>query len=241
MCSWFLFVCFLLPLFYFTDVPKVTVLQNTMAKLPCPHTKRDASWSRLQNSEHVILVSTENGRERRTDKRFSCQADNSLVILNVKPSDSRMYFCNQIQIYLEVTTDPSVVTPATPRLGLDLGPGQNGVTADKENQQSSDFWKVPAGVVVGAALTLLSILTLRLCLKKSRETNTDVDKPATEGIYEEIEEREEQADVESPYWISEMPSASAPPYNNLYSTVNKLKTKGHSSEECVYYLAQTPP
>lgn len=233
MCSWFLFACFLLPLLYFTDDPKVTVLQNKTAKLPCSHTKGDVSWSRLRNGERVILVSSKNGREIITDKRFGYQADNSLVILKVKPSDSGMYFCNRSKIYLEVTTDPSVVTPATPR--------NSGLGLDTENQQSSDFWKVPAGVIVGAALTLLSILTLRLCSKKSRETNTDVDKPGAEVIYEEIEAGEEQADVESPYWVSETLSASTPPNNNLYSTVNKLKTTGRSSEVCVYYLAQNPP
>ncbi|XP_041790066.1 uncharacterized protein LOC121604573 [Chelmon rostratus] len=238
----------------FTDTPKKTFLQNTMAILPCPHREGDVIWSRYINGEKVILVSIESGIEKIPDKHYGSLADNSLLIHNVKPSDSAMYLCNGAQIYLEVTTDPNMVdhnagnVPVTERKdesAFGLGPAAAG-DADTESQQSSDSWKVPVGVVMGAALALLAVLSLRFCSKKRRETNTSLDKTVAESIYEEIEAGVEQprreSDVESPYYCTSItPCSSTPPNNNLYSAVNKLKTKGPSSEECVYYLAQNPP
>lgn len=212
----------------------MTVLQKEDARLPCPHKTGDISWSRSINDKQVILVSFKNGRERRTDKRFGYLADNSLFIMKVRPSDSGIYFCNQSRIFLEVATDPSMVTPATPRHGPDFGPGQEGDAADTENQRSSDFfWKVLVGVAVGVALTLLSALTLTICSRRTRATSTD-DRTAAEVIYEEIGAGEEQprggSDTESPYClISQTASPSSPPEN-------KRKT----NEQHVYYTAQIP-
>ncbi|KAG8014506.1 Growth arrest-specific protein 8 [Nibea albiflora] len=139
------------------------------------------------------------------------------------------------------------VTPRIDGMGFGLGQGEKGIAADAENQHSSDFWKIPVGAVVGAALMLLSILTMRLISKKRRQTNASVDKSGTEAIYEEIQAGTQQprreSDVESPYYctsFSEIPSTSTSPNDNLYSTVNKIKTKGCSKEECVYYLAEDP-
>lgn len=246
----FIIMYYLLLPFYFADVLQINVLQNTVATLPCPHAEGDISWTHLSNSKHVTLVSIKNGIKNTLHQRYDLLANKSLVIRNVEPSDERMYFCNQRKTaYLKVTTDPNMV-PVTPRndgLGFGLGPGQKGDAADSENQQPSDFWKVPVGVVVGAALALLVVLTLRLCSKLKTQTNSNLDKTETEVIYEEIEAGEEKprrgSEVESPYYwtsISDAPSSSTPPNNNLYSQVNKLRTKGRSSGECVYYLAQNP-
>lgn len=228
-------------LFYFTDFTNKTVQQNTVATLPCPHKKGDVTWSRYTNGERVTLVTIKNGIEQKTDPRFGSLADNSLVIINVTSSDSVMYLCNKAQIYLIVTTD----APVTPR---NDGPGQKGIATDTENQQPSDFLKVPIGVVVGAALVLLVIFTLRFCSKNRLERNTNLDKTVTEVIYEEIgavgEQPGGESYFESPYYctsISEMPThSSTPPSNNLYSTVNKRTAEGRSSEECVYSLTQNP-
>lgn len=212
-----------------------------MAVLPCPHKKGDISWSRFINGEKILLVSFKNGRETRTDKRFGYQADNSLVIMKVEPSDSGMYFCNQSQIYLEVTTDPSAVTLRPGGRGLDLGPGREGDAADTENQQSSDLWKVLAGVIVAVSLALLSVFTWRICSRRTRVTKT-TSRTRDEEIYDDIGAAEEQprggSDEEPHYWTSETQSPITTPDNHLYSTINRLET--NSGEQQVYYLAQNP-
>ncbi|XP_038590407.1 uncharacterized protein LOC119914931 [Micropterus salmoides] len=259
-----LYLCFLLVGCFchrFADIPVTTVLQNTVAVLPCPHKKGNVEWSRYIGGERVILVTIENGEEKKTNKCYGSQADNSLLITNVQSTDSAMYMCNKSQIYLKVTTDPNMVgpnagnAPVTPRndgLGFGSVPGLRGEAAaeeaDTEKQRSSDLWKVPVGVLVGAASVLLVFFTLRFCSKKKAGTNSNMVETVTEVIYEEIKDGEEQprteSDVESPYYwasITETPSSLSPPNYNQYSTINKLKTGGRSYEECVYYFAQNPP
>ncbi|CAK6983361.1 Hypothetical predicted protein, partial [Scomber scombrus] len=243
-----------------TQISK-TVLKGTVAQLPCPppHLPQgDVTWSRYMGGQKVILVTIQNGQERIPDKHYGSLADGSLVITNVKINDSMMYLCNGKQIYLQVTTDPNMlvpsarpedgnvaVTPVNDRPDFGLGPGQDGEAA-AEDQQSSDFWKVAVGAVIGAALVILTALMLRFYLKKRTERNTNNNKPVTEVIYEEIETMPPRmdSDVECPYYwasISETPSTSTPPpADNLYSTVNKLRTKECSNQEYVYALAQNP-
>lgn len=244
----------LIAAFYFTGVPIVTALQNSQATLPCPDTKQDVTWTRFLNGKRLTLVIIKNGKKEIMDENFDSLPEKSLVVKKVSASDSTMYLCNQQKVYLNMTTDPNMVdaenVPVTPRnngLGFGLGQGEKGIVADAENQHPSDFWKIPVGAVVGAALMLLSVLTMRLISKKRRERNANVDKSGTEVIYEEIQAGMQQprreSDVESPYYctsFSEIPSTSTSPNDNLYSTVNKLKTKGRSNEECVYYLAEDP-
>lgn len=172
-----------------------------MAVLPCPHKSGDVFWSRLRNSKSIILVSFSNGEVRKFEKGFNWQADNSLVIIKAKPNDSAMYFCNQSKICLRVTSDPSTVTSASPSsngLCLDPGPVQTDV------QLSSEPWKVLAGVVAGAALALLSVITLRVCWRKR-----SVENGAAEVVYEEPWAG---CDVESAYsTICEPSSSFGPP------------------------------
>ncbi|XP_034722323.1 uncharacterized protein LOC117941401 [Etheostoma cragini] len=232
-----------------TVIPTVTVQQNTVATLPCPHKKGDVTWSRYRHGNPVILVTIKNGEETISDKRYGSLADNSLVITNVTPLDTTTYLCNNTRVYLDVVTPPNVGTPSAgnvPVTQRNNGPGST------ENQQPSGFWKMSVCVVVGAVLVLLVIFTLRFFLKKRSERNTrndNSDKTGTnEPIYEEIEANEEQrrgmgSYFESPYYrtsISEPPSASTPPSNNLYSAVTKPTAKGCSGETGVYSLAQHP-
>lgn len=227
------------------------MLQNTVATLPCLHPDGNVTWSRYVHGEKVTLVTIKNGHERSTNKRYGSLVNYSLVITNVKSNDSAMYFCNGKEIYLEVTTDPNMVAPndqpeggnvpvtqMNDRLGFDLEPGQRGTDATAE--RASDVWKVFVGAVIGVALVLLAILTLRFCSKKRAETNTK--KTVTEVIYEEIGngnmQQMRESDVECPYSctsIFETSNASTAAAGHLY-TVNKLKTKGRSDEECVYSL-----
>ncbi|XP_029284588.1 uncharacterized protein LOC115006461 [Cottoperca gobio] len=236
------------------DIHQETVLQNTVATLPCPHKKGDVIWSRYLSGDRATLVTIKNGLEKKKDRRYGSLADNSLVITNVTSFDTTTYFCNDFRVYLEVTSDPSPVipkagnVPVTPRTD---GPGQKGITTEAENHQP-DSWKVPVGVVVVAAMLLFVTLILRFCSKNREERNPKMDKTAPEVIYAEIEDVEEQPGresyFESPYYwtrISETPSTSTPPSNTLYSTalystVNKRPAGGHSREECVYSLAQNP-
>eukprot|EP00064_Thunnus_orientalis_P023653 superscaffoldBa00009163_g23905 len=165
-------------------------MKNTMATLPCPHPEGDVTWSRYINGKKVTLVTIKNGREIITDKRYGSLADHSLVITNVKSYDSAMYHCNHKEIYLHVITDPNMVvpnaqpeggnvpvTPINDIQGFGLAPDQRGKAADTE---SSDIWKVPVGAVIGAALMLLAMLTLRFCTKKRAERSTNLDKTVTE-------------------------------------------------------------
>lgn len=214
--------------------------QNTQVTLPCPHKVGNVQWSRFINGDKVVIVRIEDGMERILDKHYGSLADNSLVIRDVRLSDSTMYFCNDSRIYLQVTTDPNMVTQGNDGL-------KDGAAAgDPQNQQSSGSWKLAAGAVVGAALVTLVVFLLRFCPKNREETNSNVNETVTDVIYEEIEAGEEQlrrdSDVESPYYwtsISEAASTSTPANHNLYSSVNKLKPGG-PSQEAVYYLAQNP-
>ncbi|KAM7394786.1 hypothetical protein PAMP_021569 [Pampus punctatissimus] len=245
----------------FPAPPVKVVLQNTEATLPCPHPEGDVTWSRYINGEKVTLVKVKNDHKSSMNERYRSLANYSLLIVNVKDTDSSMYDCNGKKIYLDVTTDPNMVVPnaeleggnipvtqINDRLGGFLGPGQKGKAAASDaEQQSSDIWKVPVGAVIGAALMLLAILTLRFCSKKRTGRNINVEKTVNEVIYEEIEndnmQQRRESDVECPYYwtsITEIPDTSTPPTDNLYATVNKLKTKGHGDEQCVYSLAQNP-
>ncbi|XP_032364990.1 uncharacterized protein LOC116679452 [Etheostoma spectabile] len=228
-----------------TDIPTVKVQQNTVATLPCPHKKGDVTWSRFRHGNPVILVTIKNGEETISDKRYGSLADNSLVITNVRSSDTATYFCNKTRVYLDVVTSPNGGTPSAgnvPVTQRNSGPGST------ENQQPSGVWKMAVGVVVGAVSVLLAIFTLRFFLKKRSERSTrndNSDKTGTnEPIYEEIEANEgEDSYFESPYYrtsISEPPSASTIPSNNLYSAVTKPTAKGCSGETGVYSLAQHP-
>ncbi|XP_018540374.1 uncharacterized protein LOC108888735 isoform X4 [Lates calcarifer] len=226
----------------FSEPPKQTVLLNSVATLPCPHATGDVTWSRFNKSgKEVTLISIKNGQENRPDKRFGSLANGSLVITKVQYSDTSMYLCNKKHtVYLEVVNSTAQTGGKVPVTPGNVGPGR-GLEPDTENQQPSDSWKIPVGVVIGVTLVLSAILTLRFCSGKRSETNTSVENTAVEGIYEEIEDG--NIDVESPYYwstITETPNTSTSPSTNLYSTVNKVKTKGVCREEGVYSLAQNP-
>nr|XP_019967278.1 PREDICTED: uncharacterized protein LOC109646025 [Paralichthys olivaceus] len=211
------------------DVRKTMVQLNSVATLPCPHAAGDVSWTRLINGDHVILVTITNGQEDRRDKRCGSLVDKSLVIFNVRSSDSAWYFCNRRPTaYLEVTTDLTV-TPGHDRPGFVLETDHSGT--DSEDRQS-DLWKILVGVVIGAALVLL-VFTLRLCLGRRADRNRDT--PEAEVIYEDIR----PPDGDTPYNWSSVTEASN---WTVSSTVNELKVKGRCTDtECVYSFVQNPP
>ncbi|XP_071359541.1 uncharacterized protein [Trachinotus anak] len=236
-----------------------TVLQNTDAALPCPHKtgNGDVWWKRLRNGDKVSLVSVQNGQKKRHEEHFDSREDKALLIYNVQSSDSGMYFCNEERIYLHVTTDPNMAAPEvsiTHRInggGSGLGPDRGGAAAaadaDAENQQQpSDLWKIPVGVVIGVTLVLLVLLSRSLCSERRADRRT-ADRAVTEVIYEEIEDASlrpgREAGVERPYYwssITETPNTPTSADTALYSTVNKLRAEGRCREEGVYSLAQNP-
>lgn len=214
----------------FTDIPVVNVLQHTMATLPCPQRHTNVSWTRFRNGKPITLASIKNGGDVIPDKHFALQADNSLVIMKVLPSDSGMYLCSSSRIYLNVTTDPKSV-------GSTLGPNQKNVGEESGDQTSPDIWKTAAGVTVGAALALLSVVTLILCLKRRSQKQS-----VAEVIYEEVKHVEGEPSLENPYvYISETADASTPTAGVLYCKVSRQRAGGSSGEECVYSLAQLSP
>nr|XP_033944371.1 uncharacterized protein LOC117450615 isoform X2 [Pseudochaenichthys georgianus] len=241
---------------YTADPEKITVQTGMKATLPCPHKKGDVTWSWHMdgNGKTLPLVTIEKGKVNIIDRRFGSGSDNSLVIENVTPDLGKMYFCNIVRIYLEVMKDPNmddhdpeagykIVTQRNKGLGVDSG--QEGTTAEPENQPRSDFWKVPVGVVVGAALVLLGIITPRHFSKNREERNPNEDEAEPERIYEEIKDSEHQPGREpygSPYYWTSINETPTTQYNNnkyIYS-VNTPAAEGGSREECVYHLAQFP-
>ncbi|XP_074552537.1 uncharacterized protein LOC141809423 [Halichoeres trimaculatus] len=222
------------------DMIEIYAHPNTMASLPCPVETGDVTWSYLTKSGLTeTLVSIVNGEERITNRdKYGSQADNALLIKKVNPSDSRMYFCNKRKVYLFVTTDPNMLAPKAGNRDPDSGGSDSGT------QESSDLWKVPVGVVIGAVSVLLVLLTLRSCSKRGTDTSRNQDKATAEVVYEEISAVGDQlgrgSDVESPYWTSITVTPNTPTLtnSNLYSTVSR--SKDPSRGECVYYLAQSP-
>ena len=118
-----------------------------------------------------------------------------------------------------MTTPPNVVAPSAGNVPVTQ---RNNGLGSTENQQPSDFWKVAVGVVVGAVLVLLVILTLRFCFKNKteRSTRNNLDKTVPdEPIYEEMKAYKEQPRRRDSS-ISEAPSTSMPASN--HSTKSKL-------------------
>ena len=83
------------------------LLLNTIIK----SFKGDVTWSRYRDGGRVILVTITNGKKKKSDKRYSSLADNSLVIRKVTSFDTAMYWCNKTQVYLNVITPPNTVAP----------------------------------------------------------------------------------------------------------------------------------
>ncbi|XP_047433969.1 uncharacterized protein LOC125003813 [Mugil cephalus] len=159
------------------DVIELVVNQGSTATLLCPDAKGDVSWTRYDNGKPELLF--QDGVSKSSDRRYSSNANNALVISQVKASDSRMYLCNgKHQVYLTVTTDPNIVE--------DDSPVPDSESDHTENQQPSDWWKILVGVAIGSALVLLAVVTHRLC---SAKKEADVEEAAVEVVYEEIGEK----------------------------------------------------
>ncbi|XP_033985579.1 uncharacterized protein LOC117481790 [Trematomus bernacchii] len=252
LCLYFLLLAACFSISYTADPEQITVQTGMKATLPCPHKKGDVKWSWYKGGNgKVPLVTIENGKVNIIDKHFAFGSDNSLVIENVTPDLERMYLCNNYRIYLEVMKDLNMVDPeagykpVTQRnKGQGVDSGQEGTAAEPENHQPFDFWKVPVGVVVGAALVLLGIITLRHFSNNREERNPNEDEAVPERIYEEIKDSEHQPGRESYgspyYWTSINETATTQPNNNKYNSVNRPAAEGGSREECVYHLTQLP-
>ncbi|XP_026215162.1 uncharacterized protein LOC113161638 [Anabas testudineus] len=212
---------------------EVRVLEKTTAVLSCPDKTAPVTWSRVQGGETVTLV--KNGHVETTDGRFRTQEDGSLVITDVKDSDTSMYQCNRKYVYLNVSKvqPEGEVTPRNDE--LDPGPdpsepdpsGPDHSGPDPENHPSSDWWKVPVGVFVGSSLVVLVLVALRFWSKLKTEREPRVKKTVTEVIYQEIEDEQKRdpGDQSLVYTaISVAPSSSSVPRPN--------------GDECVYSLLQ---
>lgn len=213
------------------------VAQGSLVTLHCPHARGDVTWSRYIDGKRVTILTTKNDHEHRTNKRFGSLANYSLFIMNVESSDTTMYLCNGVPtVYLNVTQKGNIpVTPVDGGRRFDFEEGEEGT--DAEDKPSSDIWKVPVGVVIGAALVLLAF-TLRFCSNRSKR-NRHQETTVKERIYEEIQHGNMQLrrnpEVGGP---TETQSSPTPAENVLYDTVNMLKPNVNRSDECVYSLIQ---
>ncbi|XP_072240026.1 uncharacterized protein [Leuresthes tenuis] len=225
---------------HISGILQQTVMLHSVAALPCPHATGDVSWSRLkENGEKMLLVSIINGQESRTDTRYGSQADGALLINKVEESDERMYLCNTRKtVYLRVTTDPREVSVPAESGRNGFKPEQTGGAADI--QRSPDWWKVPAGVVAGASLTLLSILALKLCSKRAKRVHSSSTVPDT--VYEEIQEPSAHFGAESPYYstITGTPPSSTAADLQPYSAVSRPQAEARSDRAGVHSLVQPP-
>ncbi|XP_029994682.1 uncharacterized protein LOC115422465 [Sphaeramia orbicularis] len=221
--------------------PVVVVNLNAMAMLPCPHTNGNVMWTRYDtNGKLVPVIPIKNEAETKTgprDERYRVLSNGSLLILNVKRSDSRMYLCNSKRVYLNVTEGNGPTNP--PRThDLDQDPLESDRNRDDvQIPQKSDSWKIPVGVIVGVMLALLGIAAFRFC---SRGRMSPPNKTTAEVVYEEIKDGGTgtmmEPDVESPYsWVNMDSTAHG---EHLYSVVSK--TKDRHNNQSVYSLAQNP-
>ncbi|KAL3995750.1 olfactory receptor [Sarotherodon galilaeus] len=243
-----LYVCFLLCVHVChsaAGIPTVSTQQHTDAVLTCPHAQGDVTWSRAIRGTRVTLLTVSNGHVSSSSERFGSRNNNELLIRNVVESDTSMYLCNERKTaYLNVTTDPSMVDQTVTGR---KDPDQKVPAAGADTAPPSDLWKVPVGVLAGAALVLLSMLTLRLwrAEKAARDTRAVL----SEVVYEEIGHADmepgptPESKVENPYCCSEVSdqsNTSTAPAAPLYSNLCRPQPEGHDSDTCVYYLTQNP-
>ncbi|MEQ2285609.1 hypothetical protein AMECASPLE_033731 [Ameca splendens] len=237
-----LFVCFLLAgsFCHSTGIRNQTVFLNTNASLPCSHAHGDVTWSRYRNMKRKTLVSITKGVVDIPDKRFGLQADGALLIRNVDFSDESMYLCNLKQeVYLKVISDSNEQIPKDGP-GDRAAPGKDEPVVRLESEQkeaaaeiqhSSDSWKIPVGVVLGAALLLLMFLALRVWSSKRAEIRNSKEN-VSEVVYEEIQDTDQLQDseLECRYYSTIMDGAnsSTPSEPHLYSSVNRLRVEGWS-------------
>ncbi|KAI9518838.1 hypothetical protein NQZ68_033959 [Dissostichus eleginoides] len=237
LCLYFLLLAACSSISYTADPEKITALTGMKATLPCPHKTGDVIWSWLNrgNGNPLTLVTIENDKVNIIDKRFAFGSDNSLVIENVTTDLGIMYLCNISKIYLEIMKDPNKLDPEAGFKPVKQRNKGQGTTAKPENQQPSDFWKVPVGVVVGAALVLLGIIILRHFSKNREERNPNEDEAVPEQIYEEIKDNEHQPGREpygSPYYWTSINETPTTQYNNNKdNSVNTPAAEGGSREE----------
>lgn len=203
------------------------MLQGAEATLLCPDETGDVTWRRFINGKLVALVTVTNGVETMEDKRYGSRGKTSLVIRDVTSFDSSMYFCNHKKVYLTVTKDPSEVGPDAGREGATPANAGPGTAGDAGNRPPSGRWKGPVGMVAGAALVILGVLTLNFCHQKRTEKTTRLHK--TEAIYEEIDVGR-QSRSERPHHFA-----------SVGEMANQLPARGRVWRECVYSLAQSPP
>lgn len=194
----------------------------------------------------MTLLTVRNGHVNSSSKRFGSRNNNELLIRNVVESDTSMYLCNERKTaYLNVTTDPSVVDRTV--TGRKDDPDRKVTAAGADTAPPSDLWKVPVGVLAGAALVLLSMLTLRLW--KAEKAARDTRAVLSEVVYEEIGHADvepypaPESKVETPYCCSDVgnqSNTSTAPTAPLYSNQCRPQPEGHASDTCVYHLTQNP-
>lgn len=155
----------------------------------------------------MTLLTVSNGHVNSSSERFGSRNNNELLIRNVVESDTSMYLCNERKTaYLNVTTDPSVVDRTV--TGRKDDPDRKVTAAGADTAPPSDLWKVPVGVLAGAALVLLSMLTLRLW--KAEKAARDTRAVLSEVVYEEIGHADvepgpaPESKVETPYCCSDV-------------------------------------
>ncbi|KAL6111066.1 uncharacterized protein ACO6RY_20026 [Pungitius sinensis] len=206
----------------FADPPQQTVLQGTEATLLCPDEKPDVTWKRLINGKKVDLLTVKNGKKWTEDQRYGYRAPTSLVIRNVTSWDSTMYWCNGKMVYLNVAERVGPDAGHEGRTPAPGGPGPRGSAVRSPPRRG----RGPVGMVVGAALVVLGVLTLNFCSRNRTEKSTELHE--AEAIYEEIDVGVESY-FESPHHVT-----------RVGEMANELLTGGHGGQECVYSLAQNP-
>ncbi|XP_026012738.1 basement membrane-specific heparan sulfate proteoglycan core protein-like isoform X2 [Astatotilapia calliptera] len=90
------------------------VKEGTQVTLRCPHSvEGGVRWSRESGGSRADILTAEGDKTTKhindPQKRYSSQADGSLIVLRAAPSDSGRYFCNH-EAAVELTVIPSGTT-----------------------------------------------------------------------------------------------------------------------------------
>ncbi|MEQ2193048.1 hypothetical protein XENOCAPTIV_022472, partial [Xenoophorus captivus] len=147
--------------------------------------------------------------------------------------EEQMLHPDPVWIVSEMYGSEDGSVPATFEILYMIGwkPHESQKEAAAEIQHSSDSWKIPVGVVLGAALLLLMFLALRVWSSRRAEIRNSKEN-VSEVVYEELQDTHQLQDseLESRYYSTIMDGAnsSTPSEPHLYSSVNRLRVEGWS-------------
>ena len=183
--------------------PMVHVSEGETVELNCPHVSElPVRWQRYNKGGNLIYLLDHN-----EDGHFSLAADNrSLTVQRARKEHSGLYHCQgKNTVYLKVDPPLQVDQPVT----------------------SADYWWIPVGLALGAALVILIHRKHRSreTLQNHRNDPTPdlvvTSDPTSEGVYEEITDQGDVLRWESGGAAVYHPAYAPPHGNHPYANVDE--------------------